>query len=441
MVIALGTQPASGPVKGLNVRRLPLSALKVDPANARLHGPRNLDSIAASLARFGQAEPLVVNARSGRLVAGHGRLAAMRKLGWTEADVVELDLAEIDATALGIALNRTAELAEWDDGALASLLAQLKADEALDGLGFDDVEIAKLLADLERDLDGGNVDDPGPEDPPERPVTRLGDLWLLGKHRLLCGDSTQPESLERLMAGEKAQLLATDPPYLVDYTGGNHPPSKANRPETRDKNWDEYKDPETGVAFYDAFLKACLPHVVEDAAIYQWHASRRQGLVETAWQQNGLLVHQTLVWVKARPVLTRSMYLWRSEPCFFGWLQGHMPPKDRRPPTNATNVWEIDQAGEDRPDHPTPKPLEIFNRPISYHTRPGEICLEPFSGGGAQIISAEALKRRCFALELAPGYVDVAVKRWEKATGKQPQLDGGGSFADVARERLGGAEQ
>ena len=135
-MIALGTQPASGPVKGLSVRRLSLVSIKQDPANARLHGPRNLDSIADSLARFGQAEPLVVNARSGRLVAGHGRLAAMRKLGWTEADVVEVDLAEIDATALGIALNRTAELAEWDEGALAALLAQLKADDALDGVGF-----------------------------------------------------------------------------------------------------------------------------------------------------------------------------------------------------------------------------------------------------------------------------------------------------------------
>jgi DNA modification methylase len=346
-----------------------------------------------------------------------------------------VDLASIDATALAIALNRSAELATWNDQVLAELLRDLRTEDALAGVGFDDLEIDELLAGLDLESDG-LVEDPGPQEPPETPVSRVGDLWVLGDHRLLCGDSTDPAALETLMAGEKAQLLATDPPYLVDYTGGNHPPSKANRPETRDKNWDQYKDPQTGVAFYDSFLKACLPHIVHDAAIYQWHASRRQSLVETAWEQNGLLVHQTIQWVKARPVLTRSMYLWRSEPCYFGWLQGHMPPKDRRPPTNATNVWEIDQAGEDRPDHPTPKPLEIFTRPIQYHTLPGEVCLEPFSGSGSQIIAAESARRRCYAMELAPAYVDVAVRRWEKATGRQAVLEAdGATYLEAAKAR------
>jgi DNA modification methylase len=427
-------EPTTVPEPKLQIRRVRHDALHQDPANARAHGPENMDAIQASLARFGQAEPLVVHAGTGRVIGGNGRLAAMRKLGWEHADVVELDLDSVDATALGIALNRTGELAEWDDEALSKLLASLRDQGALDGVGFSDAELDELLAQFD---DGVNdIEDVAPEDPPENPVTRLGDIWQLGDHRLLCGDSTKPEDVARLMNGERAQLLATDPPYLVDYTAGNHPPSASNRPETANRDWDAYKDPQTGIAFFDGYLKACLPHVVPDAAIYQWHATRRQALVEQAWELNDLLVHQTIIWVKARAVLTRSMYMWQHEPCFFGWVKGSMPPKGRRPPHNATTVWHIDQAGEERPDHATPKPLEICLRPLEYHTRVGEIALEPFSGSGTQIIAAEKLRRRCYALELAPGFVDVALKRWMKATGKQALLDGK-TFDEVKEERHG----
>jgi DNA modification methylase len=418
----------------LQIRRVALDALHPDPANARQHNDANLSAIEASLRRFGQVEPLIINAATKQIVGGHGRLAAMRSLGWSECDIVEVDLNSIDATALAIALNRSAELATWDEETLARLLASLKDEDALDGVGFSDNELNELLAQF--DTATNDITDVEPGDPPENPVTRLGDLWVLGDHRLLCGDSTKSEDVARLMNGERAQLLATDPPYLVDYTAGNHPPSSCNSPATANKNWDEYVDPSTGIAFFDGFLKACLPHVVPDAAIYQWHASRRQALVEQAWEMNGLLVHQTIVWAKARAVLTRSMYMWSHEPCFFGWVRGNMPPKERRPPHNATTVWHIDQAGEDRPDHPTPKALEIFTRPIEYHTRVGEIALEPFSGSGTQIIAAEKLRRRCFAMELAPAYVEVAVKRWQKATGKVATLDGK-AFDEVAEERRG----
>ena len=282
-------------------------------------------------------------------------------------------------------------------------------------MGFDDAQIDELLAQIEADQAGGEVEDPGPGEPPAEPVSRPKDLWLLGDHRLLCGDSTRPEDLERLMAGEKARLMATDPPFLVDY---------------QQQGWDEFEGADAGVGFYGAFLRACLPHLEPDAALYQWHATRRQSLVEAAWQQNGLLVHQTLIWVKARGVLGRSLYMWRHEPCFVGWLEGHMPARDRRPPPGRTTVWEIDQVGEERPDHPTPKPLEVFTRPLEYHTRRGEIALEPFSGSGSQVIAAEQAGRRCFAMELSPAYVDVAVARWEKATGGGAVLEGSGdSFA------------
>ncbi len=297
--------------------------------NPRRNDPA-VPHVAASLKRFGWRQPIVAK-RSGEVIAGNTRLKAAGVLGMVEVPVVWFDGAELEATAYQIADNRTAEFAEWDQEGLAALLAELKAEDALEGVGFDASEVDQMLAELEA-KEPRDIEDPGAEEPPERPVTRAGDLWILGDHRLLCGDSTLPETITRLMGGQQARLLATDPPYLVDYTARNHPPSKANRPETANKHWDEYKDPTTGVAFFDAFLKACLPHLTDDAAIYQWHATRRQALVEEAWKQNGLLIHQTLIWVKLRGVLTRSLFMWRHEPCFMGWKEGYMPPKDRRPP-------------------------------------------------------------------------------------------------------------
>ncbi len=429
---------------GLTVRRVTLASIREDPANARLHNDRNLDAILASLQRFGQAEPLVINARSGRLVAGHGRLAAMRKLGWKDADVVDVDLAEIDAAALGIALNRSAELATWDESALGRLLEQLRAEDALEGVGFDLAEINGLLAKLQAEAGMGPVEDAGPPDPPIDPVSDLGDLWLLGGHRLLCSDSTKPESFERLMAGEKASLFATDSPYLVGYDGTNHPADhhkKAGRTasagkEVGNKHWDDYVDPETSIEFFRSYLANGLAHSIERVPVYGWHASRRQVLFEEAWKQNGLLVHQTIIWTKSRPVLTRSHFLWQHEPCFYGWREGFMPEKERRPATTATTVWPIEQKDEPKGLHPTLKPVEIFERPIGWHTKPGEVCLEPFSGGGTQIIAAEKLGRRCHAIELSPAFVDVGVRRWEQATGKHAKLEATGqSFAEVAAER------
>jgi DNA modification methylase len=170
------------------------------------------------------------------------------------------------------------------------------------------------------------------------------------------------------------------------------------------------------VDFFARFLRVGLLHLREDSAIYQWHATRRQALVEEAWKQVGLLVHQTIVWVKARGVLTRSHYLWSHEPCFYGWVEGK-PPR-LKPPANQRTVWEIDQAGEPKDLHPTIKPLEIFLRPIEYHTRPGDLVYEPFSGSGTQLIAAEKTGRLCYAVDQEPRYIDIAVRRWEAFSGR-----------------------
>jgi len=224
------------------------------------------------------------------------------------------------------------------------------------------------------------------------------------------------------MAGERASLLATDPPYLVDYQGGNHPQSWANGGrKTKDKHWDDYRDPDAASGFFTDFLRVWLAHSVEGVPVYQWHATRRQTLVEDAWRKNGLLVHQTVIWVKARPVLTRSDYMWQHEPCFYGWPEGYRP--SQKPPANASTVWEINQQGEQDGIHPTQKPVEVFARPIQYHTTPGAICAEPFSGSGSQIIAAEQQGRRCFAMELEPRFVQVAIERWEAFTGLQAERE------------------
>ena len=408
------------PPSGLQIARVALEDLHLDPANARAHGDRNLAAIVSSLERFGQVEPLVVNRGTGRVVGGNGRLVAMRKLGWTQCDVVEIDIDGVEAAALGIALNRTAELAEWDDPALGALLAELRAEDALLGVGFDDAEVDAVLAELEAEA-GGEANDPGPDELPKTPITQTGDLWILGDHRLLCGDSTSPADLARLMGGEKAALLATDPPYFVDY---------------QQEGWDDFEGDEEAVAFYAGFLCACVRHCRSDVAVYQWHAHRRQALVQRAWEAAGLLMHQQIIWSKSHGTFGRSHYQWAHEPALYGWPKGSMPDKARRPKPGEITVWQIDQAGEQAEAHPTQKPREVFSRPILSHTLSGEVVLEPFCGSGTQIIAAEQTRRACFAMEKSPGYVDVAVRRWEKATGREAVLHGTNqTFAQVAKER------
>lgn len=391
---------------------VPVAQLALDPANARLHPERNLSSIEASLRTYGQRKPIVVRRQGMVVEAGNGTLDAARRLGWTHLAAVVVDDDPITATGYAISDNRTAELAEWDDEVLARLLRDLRAEEVdLDALGWSDADLANLLADLDGEGEVPEGEDPGATEPPEEPVSRRGEVYQLGPHRLMCGDSTNPEDVATLMAGEQAVLMATDPPYLVNYKGGNHPQSWHNKPDVKDKHWDDYVDQEAGVEFFEAFLRVALErHLVPGVAVYQWHAHKRQALVEEAWTRAGLLCHQQIIWVKARAVLTRSHFMWQHEPCFYGWVQG--TPPTRRPPNNETTVWAIDQKGSQSGIHPTQKPLEIFARPIRWHTAPGELCYEPFAGSGTCLIAAAMEGRRCNAMELSPGFVDAIRIRW-----------------------------
>jgi DNA modification methylase len=394
----------------------PLSALQPAPWNPRFISDERFQNLCRSIEQdpdFLWLRPILAT-KDGTIFAGNMRYRAAEHLGWGELPAILVDIPE--QLARERALRDNAQWGEWEEDDLAALLKQLGDDgSSLDLLGFSERDLQQLLDRLDRE---GGLTDPDEVPPlPEEPVSKPGDLWLLGDHRLLCGDATDPHDVAIVMDGQKARLMATDPPYLVDYTAKEPPPSNAHGPKTPARNWDEYKDPESAVSFYVDFINAALPHLVERAPIYQWHANTRQSLVDEAWRRTGLLAHQVIIWVKTRGVLTRSHYMWQHEPCMYGWKQGKMP--SLKPPSNGTTVWHVDQKGEQDGIHPTQKPVELFKRPLLYHTKPGDICYEPFLGSGTCLVAAEMTERRCFAIDQEPAYVDVAVARWEAFTGKK----------------------
>ncbi len=415
----------------------PLDRLKPYAQNAKTHGDDQVAKIAASMAEFGWTVPVLV-AEDGEVIAGHGRILAATELGLTEAPVIVLGhLTEAQRRAYRIADNKLTEMGGWDEDLLSAELKGLLAEEFdLSLIGIADGELDRLLAETGADdgtAGGGQPPVVVPE-PPRNPASRPGDLWRLGDHRLLCGDSTDVEDVRRLMNGERAVLFATDPPYLVDYDGSNHP--------TRNKDWSQsygvtWDDSSQGAELYDGFIAAAVAEAItEDAAWYCWHASRRQAMLEACWEKAGAFVHQQIIWVKDRGVLTRSHYLWKHEPCFMGWRRPNRPPKVAEETLPST--WEMPSFTKDeRPDHPTPKPLDAFGIPMRQHVERGGLCYEPFSGSGSQIMAGEANGRRVYAMEISPAYVDVAVERWQAETGRDAILDGDGrTFAKVREERL-----
>ncbi len=359
--------------------------------------------------------------------------------------VTPLDhLTRQQAEAFGIADNRTRDLATSDEEKLAALLRGIaEADDLLfQATGYDDDDLAKLLAQTfeghQPDIDAEPQMDRADEMQAKWQV-KPGDLWLLGDHRLLCGDSTNPEHVQRLMDGARARLFATDPPYLVDYTGRDRPANSAGRKGAKDwsgtyKDWDRS---EQGDGLYRGFIRAAIDHAItEDAAWYCWHASRRQAMLEAVWEECGAFVHQQIIWVKDRPILGHSWYAWQHEPCFFGWIRGQKPVRTGAdvPGLDAcpTSIWQFatTKVGEDT-GHPTSKPVQIFELPMIQHTAPGDVCYEPFSGSGSQIIAGERTGRRVFAMEIAEPFVAVALERWSEATGKVPvRVDASESIAE-----------
>ena len=417
-----------------------IASLMLDPANVRTHDSKNLESIKASLARFGQQTPIVVNSK-GIVVAGNARLMAAKMLNWSSVEIVRTDLEGAEAIAYAIADNRTAELAGWDEAALAQQLAALQIDdeELANIAGFTDAEIEAMI------LDGKEIEEDEVPEPPVDPITKTGDLWLLGTHRVLCGDSTKAEDVARLMMEQKAELWLTDPPYNVDYVGKT---KDALKVENDSMSNDDFKK----------FLVACFivafKNMKPGASFYVFHADTEGYNFRGAIYECEEKVRQCLIWVKNCLIMGRQNYQWQHEPCLYGWKKGaahswfsgrtdttvfdDSRPKDlsmlkkkdllafAQSLVSQMEKQETTVLREAKPnasiDHPTMKPVRLIARLIKNSTLPKWLIYDSFLGSGTTIIAAEQLNRKCYGMEISPAYCDVIVKRWETLTGKTATL-------------------
>ena len=391
--------------------------------NSRTHSPEQVAQIAASIVEFGFTNPCLVGA-DGVLVAGHGRLLAARKLGLDTVPVVVLDhLTPIQRRALVIADNRIAENSGWDDAMLRTELESLQADGFdLDLTGFDPDTLAELLAGEETDQ-AGEVDD---DDVPEEAVavvSRPGDVWLLGEHRVLCGDATDPESYVRLLSGERADMVFIDPPYNVDYANSAKDKQRGTQRPILNDN--------LGAAFHDFLLAALTPIVAHGrGAIYIAMSSGELDTLQAAFRAAGGHWSTFVIWAKNTFTLGRADYQRQFEPILYGWPEGAQRHwcGDR----DQGDVWQIKKP--QRNDlHPTMKPVELVERCIRNSSRPGDVVLDSFGGSGTTQIAAHKSGRRARLMELDPKYCDVIVRRWQSWSGEQAVREGDGvAFDDAA---------
>ena len=393
------------------IRMTPVDNLIPYARNARTHSDEQVAQIAASISEFGFNNPILTDGEHG-LIAGHGRLAAARKLGLKEVPVIELGhLSETQKKAYILADNRIALNAGWDDGLLTLELQELQgANVDLGLLGFGDEEIERLLNGA--DDGGGLTEDDAVTEPPVEPVSKPGDLWILGNHRLLCGDSTLLSDVERLMDGQLADMAFTDPPYNVDY--GNNAKDKMRGKDRRIMN------DALGDGFYQFLYDACLNLlVVTKGACYVCMSSSELHTLQKAWIDAGGKWSTFIIWAKNTFTLGRADYQRQYEPILYGWKQGtdHFWCGDR----DQSDIWNYNKPRVNDL-HPTMKPVELVERAIQNSSKSRDIVLDLFGGSGTTLIACEKTNRQARLVELDPKFVDVIVKRWEEYTGKKAVL-------------------
>ena len=402
----------------MRIEQVKLDALIPYARNSRTHSDAQVAQIAASIKEFGFTNPVLID-ETGSIIAGHGRVMAARKLAIADVPSIRLThLTEAQKKAYVIADNKLALNAGWDDEMLAVEITDLKdMGFDLDLTGFNTDEIEALLAPTGTE---GLTDEDAVPEVPEAPVTVLGDVWLLGKHRVMCGDSTSIDAVDKLMDGKKAALMQTDPPYGIAYV--KNAKSKGQGKQHVDIENDDL-DGEKLQEFLEEVIRSALPSLNDDAAYYLWHPMLTQGtFFAAAAAAADILIHRQIIWCKPSLVFGRGDYHWQHELCFYGWRRGNKPPFYG--PRNQTTLWKIGR--ETNKNHPTAKPVELWNAPIENHTKPGMVIYEPFSGSGSQIIAAEKLGRKCYAMELSPQYVDLTVQRWQEFTGQTATLESNG---------------
>lgn len=385
--------------------------------NSRTHSEDQVAQIAASIKEFGWTNPILVDT-GGVVIAGHGRLMAARKLGYTEVPTIELsEMTETQKRAYVIADNRLALNAGWDNEMLTVELNELLADGySLDLLGFDAKELDALLE--PEVIDGLTDEDAVPEVGPE-PITKPGDVWVLGRHRLMCGDSTSITDIERLTGEALVDMWLTDPPYNVAYEGGTKEKLTIQNDSMGDEQFRQF--------LRDAYVAADT--VMKPGAVfYIWHADSEGYNFRGAAQDAGWKVRQCLIWKKSSLVMGRQDYHWKHEPCLYGWKEGagHLWSADRK----QTTILEFDKPSRNG-EHPTMKPVALFEYQLLNNTKGGDIVLDSFGGSGTTLIAAEKNGRIGRLMELDPKYCDVIIKRWEDFTGKKAVLEVRDELADA----------
>ncbi|MCA3238165.1 MAG: site-specific DNA-methyltransferase [Curvibacter sp.] len=402
------------------IEQWPTAKLLPYARNARTHSDDQVAQIAASIAEFGFTNPILAGS-DGVIVAGHGRLAAALKLGLEVVPVVVLDhLSPTQRRALVIADNRIAENAGWDDAMLRIEIAALQDDDFDVSLtGFDADALAELMAGDEPDGEGETDDDAVPE-LSETPISRPGDVWLLGGHRLLCGDSTVAESYQQLLKGETVDMVFTDPPYNVNY-------ANSAKDKMRGKDRAILND-NLGDGFYDFLLAALTPTIAHcRGGIYVAMSSSELDVLQAAFRAAGGKWSTFIIWAKNTFTLGRADYQRQYEPILYGWPEGAQRHwcGDR----DQGDVWNIKKP-QKNDLHPTMKPVELVERAIRNSSRPGNVVLDPFGGSGTTLIAAEKSGRLARLIELDPKYADVIVRRWQEWTGKQATRESDGALFD-----------
>jgi len=381
------------------VENIDINLLKPYANNPRKLTPKAIEKVAESLKQFGFRQPIVVD-NNNIIVVGHTRYQASRKLGYTQVPITKINnLTKEQINAYRIADNRTNEEAEWDDELLALEIKDLEMkDFDISLTGMDKPELDKILFEEKQ----GNTDDDEVPEAPEEPITKPGDIWQLGNHRIICGDSTLPETYQKLLADKKVDLYLTDPPYNVAYVGK----TKDALTIQNDKQTDDQ---------FQEFLKNAFTNSTEylklGGSFYIWHSDSEGLLFRLAVNDANLKLRQTLIWSKNTMVMGRQDYQWQHEPCLYGWKEGasHTWYSDRK----QTTILNFERPTSSKL-HPTMKPVKLISYLINNSTKQEDIVLDSFLGSGSTLIACEKLQRICYGIELDPIYCDVIIKRWEQ---------------------------
>ena len=413
----------------MQIKNLPISDIIPYVNNARIHSADQIDQIAASIREFGFNNPILIDEHKS-IIAGHGRLEAAKKLGLKEVSTIKLShLTKAQKKAYILADNRIALNAGWSPDLLKVEFEALKELDFDIGLtGFTDDEINTYIN--PEILNEGQCDaDECPEVAAE-PVTKLGDVWILGDHRLMCGDATNPDNVKSLVQEFNLNIMITDPPYGVnldqswrDDALGDKKLGKGNKLKIENDNRADWSE------VYSLFTGNIA---------YVWHASCKTDLVKKNLEDCHLLPRQMIIWNKSIMVMGRSSYHWKHEPCWYAVRKGC--DANWKGDRKQTTVWDAvspnhirSGSKEDKTEHPSQKPVILFETPILNHTFPTDGVYDPFGGSGTTLIACEKHNRKCLMMEISPHYCDVIVKRWQKFTGKKAILESNGkTFEDVA---------